>query len=142
MKITGTLILPNEKVEVTVPENMKSKHFEPLIESAWKMFLNAHSYCYEDFQIPNDHHHFSVLFIELFSKAIYEKWIDPLQNRELYKFIVPKFGVMKEIMENMDYCVAATGQVSLCPVWMTRSNPEAKSIVDSTSPPDASSVQR
>lgn len=61
-------------MQLDVPDHARAKLFEPLIETTWKIFLNAHAYCFEDFQIPNDHHHFSVLFLELFSKTVYEKW--------------------------------------------------------------------
>ncbi|CAL8118651.1 unnamed protein product [Orchesella dallaii] len=139
-KITGTLILPGETVNVSIPDNGKSRHFEPLIETTWKMFLNAHSYCFQDFQFSNDHHHFSVLFLELFSRSIYENWIEPLQKKDLYKFIVPNYQILPEIMENMDNCVAATNHVSKCPAWLARSSPIAKSIVNTPAASASSSV--
>lgn len=42
---------------------------------------------------------------------------------------------MQIIQENIDWCVAATGKISKCPVWMIRSNPHAKPII-----PDFSSL--
>jgi len=63
-----------ERIKLKIPKRSSWLSFEPLIETVWKMFLNTHSYCFEDFQHSNDHHHFSVLMMQLFSESIYDKW--------------------------------------------------------------------
>ena len=68
-------MMDDGKVEtIQIPPDASSKNYEPLIETAWKMFLNAHAYCYGDFEEINAFHHFSTLFFSLFSESIYEKW--------------------------------------------------------------------
>jgi len=75
LQVTGRLYKNDGKIEmIQIPPSASSKNFEPIIEAVWKMFLNAHSYCYEDFEPINDYHHFSTLFFSIFSESIFEKW--------------------------------------------------------------------
>lgn len=62
---------------------------------------------------------FSGILMKLFS---YICRIEPLESMELYSFILPHFDKLDRIMQNIDYCVAATDYISECPTWLSRSN--------------------
>jgi len=66
--------LPDGDHVIDIPPGSSSANYEPLIEAVWKMFLNVHAFCYQDFLQINDHHHLSTIMMALFSRTIYEKW--------------------------------------------------------------------
>jgi hypothetical protein len=48
---------------------------EPLIETVWKILVNAHSYCYPQFSdFYNDHHTFTVAMFTLFNNDVQDIW--------------------------------------------------------------------
>jgi len=63
------------EMKLEIPNQFESHGTEPIIESVWKLFIAAHSYCYEDFSdFYNDHHLYTVFIIPVFSNAIQEIW--------------------------------------------------------------------
>jgi hypothetical protein len=133
-KILPKLILYEKVHDIGFDERESWRNYELIIESGWKLFLNAHSYCYKHFYRQNDHHSYSHKMMELFSTSIYEKWNQPLSSKLLYKFLLPNINLLDIMMENMDYCVAAVGFVSTCPVWVDRSGTRQATQEDALGP--------
>ncbi|CAG7733524.1 unnamed protein product [Allacma fusca] len=132
-KILPEVILNGSMHRVQFDAKESWENYEPIIESGWKLFLNAHSYCYRHFYRQNDHHSYSLKIMELFSTSIYDKWKQPLVSRYLYKFLLPRANQMDVMMDNLDYCVAAVGFVSVCPIWVDRSGTRAGTPLDEVS---------
>jgi hypothetical protein len=81
---TGVVISPDTGAPFEMPafpasllgynEEKKTLN-EPLIETTWKILMNAHSYCYPRFsEYFNDHHTFTVAMMPLFSNNIQSIW--------------------------------------------------------------------
>ena len=101
-----------------------ARKFEPIVEIAWKTFLNAHSYCYRYFSnYFNDHHFFTVAAVAYFSNKIQDSWF--IQDAEwknssisddtgmlVYKtdriWYGGLLGDTGEIFEAMDRCYRAS----------------------------------
>ncbi|CAL8077228.1 unnamed protein product [Orchesella dallaii] len=105
---------------------------EPLIETVWKMLINAHSYCYIYFtDYFNDHHTFTVALLPLFTNKIQDIWLqgyllgEAFPNNVLYGGLL---GDIKRVMKNVDYCTAASKQASPYP-WIINRPPRDKSNV-------------
>ncbi|CAL8085385.1 unnamed protein product [Orchesella dallaii] len=105
---------------------------EPLIETVWKMLVNAHSYCYIYFSdYFNDHHTYTVALLPLFTNKIQEIWLkgymlgDAYPDNVLYGGLL---GDIKKVMHNVDYCTGASKEASPYP-WLINRPPRDKSNV-------------
>ncbi|CAG7720571.1 unnamed protein product, partial [Allacma fusca] len=125
--ILKEVVLEGQPMKIVIDAEQSWRNYELIIESGWKMFLNAHSYCYEDFLRQNDHHAYSIRMMQLFSNSIYEKWIQPLSTYALYKYIIPNANDLEAIMDNLDACVGALTFNIKCPVWISRSSSKSDS---------------
>ncbi|XP_035710524.1 uncharacterized protein LOC118436467 [Folsomia candida] len=95
---------------------------EPLIETVWKMLINAHSYCYPYFKAYfNDHHALTVTLLPLFNNAIQDLWLKEggydVDHHRLYGGML---GDVKRVLEDVDNCVSASRQISQYPWYMSR----------------------
>jgi len=60
---------------LSMPINRRANDFEPIVEIAWKVFVNAHSYCFNHFSdYYNDHHSYTVSLLPFFTNEIQEIW--------------------------------------------------------------------
>ena len=74
-RASSEIMKGNFSYNLTMEEDKKGRTYEPMIEIVWKIFLNAHSYCYKHFsEYYNDHHSFSVALLSLFTNEIQNIW--------------------------------------------------------------------
>jgi hypothetical protein len=95
---------------------------EPLIETVWKIVVNAHSYCYRDFsEYYNDHHTYTVSLMPLFTNNIQLIWLKVYEveagKGQLYGGLL---GDAKDLMEQINNCLAASRLGSAYPWFMNR----------------------
>ncbi|CAL8126102.1 unnamed protein product [Orchesella dallaii] len=103
---------------------------EPLIESVWKMLVNAHSYCFKYFQGSfNDHHVFTVALLPMFTNKIQEIWLNGVSYDDtktehekdiLYGGLFGDVARVKRIIADVDICVGATRAISEYPWFINR----------------------
>jgi hypothetical protein len=95
---------------------------EPLVETVWKMLVNAHSYCYPYFKAYfNDHHTLTVALLPLFNNQIQDIWLKDggydTKNGRLYGGLL---GDTEKVVRDVDNCVAASRHISQYPWYMSR----------------------
>jgi len=62
-------------MNISIPTGNVGTGFEPIIETVWKTFLNAHNYCFKKFsEYYNDHHTFTVALLHFFTNDIQSMW--------------------------------------------------------------------
>jgi len=72
---TGTFDLYNQRSEIEITQNFTSWSHEPIIDTAWKVFYNAHQHCFPFFDpIYNDHHRYGTVMEELFKNQVWDIW--------------------------------------------------------------------
>jgi len=70
----GTYKAFGKELELNFQSKYSSRSAEPVIETAWKSFIHAHSACFDSFERHNDHHHFTVMMLPLFTNEISSLW--------------------------------------------------------------------
>ena len=74
-KASSVVEVNKEQLNLTLEEDKRGHGYEPIVETVWKMFLNAHSYCYKYFpESYDDHHIFSEALLFLFTNEIQNIW--------------------------------------------------------------------
>ncbi|XP_035705363.1 uncharacterized protein LOC118434898 [Folsomia candida] len=89
------------------------ENYEPIVETTWQIFKNAHSYCFDHFsKYYNDHHRFTTWMINLFQNPINDIWRNGTATGIVYGGV---FGNQENVQTAVAYCAASSQLLSKYP---------------------------
>ncbi|CAL8095199.1 unnamed protein product [Orchesella dallaii] len=105
-KVSGNMSVYGEFIELHITRVQSPLDRDPIIETTWKVFFNAHSICYHSFnKLYNDHHRFTTWMMPLFQNGINDLWV---KGRITETSLGGLFGNQIEVQDNLAMCASAS----------------------------------